>query len=88
MEFMNSRLIKSLAVSLALFSLTGVSAGTQRGRLHRRVSQKVYVCTGPRARVYHRTASCSGLSRCSGSIVSVSLAKAKSMGRRACRKCY
>ena len=48
----------------------------------------VYICTGPKAKVYHRTARCSGLNRCSGDIVSVSLEKAKQMGRRACKKCY
>lgn len=48
----------------------------------------VYICTGPKAAVYHRTKHCSGLNRCSGDIVSVSLSKAKGMGRRPCKKCY
>ena len=45
----------------------------------------VYICTGPKAAVYHRTKHCSGLNRCSGDIVSVSLSKAKGMGRRRAR---
>ena len=48
----------------------------------------VYICTGPKSKAYHRTDRCSGLNRCSGDIVSVSLEKAKQMGRRACKKCY
>lgn len=48
----------------------------------------VYVCTGPTASTYHKSNRCSGLNRCSGEIVPVSLSKAKQMGRRPCKKCY
>lgn len=48
----------------------------------------VYICTGPKAKVYHRTTRCSGLNNCSGSIKKITVAQAKQMGRRACRKCY
>lgn len=49
---------------------------------------KVYICTGPKARVYHKTDECRGLDRCSGDVESVSLEQAKGMGRRECRICY
>lgn len=49
---------------------------------------KVYICTGPKARVYHKTDECRGLDRCSGDVKSVSLEQAKGMGRRECRICY
>ena len=48
----------------------------------------VYVCTGPTASTYHKSNRCSGLNRCSGDVIPVSLSKAKQMGRRPCRKCY
>lgn len=48
----------------------------------------VYICTGPKAEVYHKSKDCRGLNRCSGSIKEISLAKAKEMGRRACKICY
>ena len=48
----------------------------------------VYVCTGSTASTYHKSNRCSGLNRCSGEIVPVSLSKAKQMGRRPCKKCY
>lgn len=48
----------------------------------------VYICTGPKAKVYHKTNYCRGLSRCSGSIKKVSEARAKNMKRRRCQICY
>ena len=48
----------------------------------------VYICTGPKATVYHKTSDCRGLNRCSGSIKKVSEAQAKSMKRRRCQICY
>ena len=47
---------------------------------------KVYICTGPKAQVFHATSNCSGLSRCSGSIVSLTEAQARAKGRRPCKK--
>ena len=43
---------------------------------------------GPKAQVFHATSNCSGLSRCSGSIVSLTEAQARAKGRRPCKKCY
>jgi len=48
----------------------------------------VYICTGPKAIVYHATNKCRGLNRCSGEIKAINLADAKEMGRRACKICY
>ena len=47
----------------------------------------VYICTGPKARVYHKYSDCYGLSKCSGSIEKISETKAKK-SRRRCRICY
>ena len=51
-------------------------------------AQMVYVCTGKSATTYHKTNKCRGLSRCSGDIKQVTIEKAKSMNRRACKICY
>lgn len=48
---------------------------------------EVYICTGPKARVYHNSSRCKGLRRCSGTIKKVSLEKARAMHRRPCRIC-
>ncbi len=50
--------------------------------------QIVYICTGPQAKVYHRTDKCKGLNKCSGSVNQVTIKKAQSMKRRACKICY
>lgn len=47
-------------------------------------SDTVYICTGPKAKVYHSTSKCRGLNRCSGDIKSISLKEAKK-SRRACK---
>ena len=48
----------------------------------------VYICMGPQSKKYHATKDCHGLNKCSEDIISVSLAKAKSMGRGPCGICY
>lgn len=47
-----------------------------------------YICTGPQSRRYHKTATCKGLSRCSGEIKKITVEQAKSMGRTPCKRCY
>ena len=48
----------------------------------------VYICTGPESKRYHSNSNCRGLNKCSASIEKVTVAKAKSMKRTACRICY
>lgn len=48
----------------------------------------VYVCTGPKAKVYHKTPNCKGLENCSKEIKKVTLEQAQKMNRRACKLCY
>lgn len=50
-------------------------------------NETVYICTGPKAVVYHKTKNCKGLSKCSDDVVSVSLEKI-SKTRRPCKICY
>ncbi|HBD94139.1 MAG TPA: hypothetical protein DC057_08210 [Spirochaetia bacterium] len=49
--------------------------------------ENVYICTGNYSKVYHSIENCKGLRNCKAEIKSVSLSKAKKMGRRACRIC-
>lgn len=47
----------------------------------------VYICTGPKSKVYHKYKDCKGLSRCSRSIKAVKLSDVKE-SRRPCKICY
>jgi hypothetical protein len=51
-------------------------------------AQLVYICTGPQSKVYHKHSNCKGLRNCSKDIKQITLDKAKSMNRRACKLCY
>jgi hypothetical protein len=51
-------------------------------------STTVYICTGPKAKLYHSSSTCRGMNRCSGEVVGVNLAKAEKMGRRECKICW
>lgn len=46
----------------------------------------VYISTGKTAYAYHARSTCRTLSR--SEVISISLAKAKSMGRKPCKVCY
>jgi len=70
-------------LTLTLFAFLLLSSFTLENS-----SSKVYICTGPHAKVYHASASCRGLNRCSGTVKTISLAKAQEMGRRACKVCW
>lgn len=72
--------MKRLLLSLAL-SAFAISTSCKN-------EETVYICTGPKAEVYHARKNCRGLNRCSGSIKTVSPSKAVQMGRRACKICW
>ena len=50
-------------------------------------SSKVYICTGPQSKRYHITQNCRGLSKCSGTIKTITLEDAQKMGRTPCGYC-
>ncbi len=75
---MKMRMKKSLLLFLFCLPLLSMKVDTP---------ETVYICTGPKAEVYHSTTKCRGLNRCSGEIKAVSLEKIKK-SRRACRICY
>ena len=49
---------------------------------------KVYICTGPQSKCYHKTNKCNGLKNCSKEIKQITLKEAEEMGRRPCKVCY
>lgn len=48
-------------------------------------TEYVYICTGPKAKVYHASDDCKGLDRCSGEIKKV---PKSTVHRRPCKICY
>jgi hypothetical protein len=65
--------MKTILLSLALFACVA--------------GDNVYICTGPHARRYHKSATCKGLRNCSCEIKQVSLEKAKKMHKTPCHIC-
>ena len=53
-------------------------------------SENVYISKGNSAYAYHSHKSCRALKRCveKGHVITVTLSKAKEMGRRPCKICY
>ncbi len=47
----------------------------------------VFVCTGGSSKKYHGLKDCRGLSSCHGSVVKMTVAKAKQAGKTACKLC-
>ena len=48
-------------------------------------TEYVYICEGRYSKVYHKSATCKGLSNCSTKIYKVTLDEAVKMGRRPCK---
>lgn len=73
--------MKKLTLTLfTLILLTGFTAPNG--------TKTVYICTGPKAQVYHSSATCRGMNRCSEEIKAISLANAEKMERRKCKICW
>lgn len=66
--------MKTILLSLALFACVA--------------GDNVYVCTGPHARRYHKSASCEGLHNCSHEIKQVTLEQAKKLHKTPYHICY
>lgn len=52
-----------------------------------KLPEKVYICTGKSATVYHYNKTCKGIQACKATIKQVSLEEAVDMGRRPCKIC-
>jgi hypothetical protein len=68
----------SLLLSLSL--CTNFTISTTKSKV-----EYVYLCEGPYSKVYHRSATCRGLSNCSTRIYKVTLEEAQKLGRRPCK---
>lgn len=77
--------MKKLILLLTLLSLCFIPVNSESSKLSGK-DRIVYICTGPKAKVYHYDDDCKGLNKCSGSIKAVRLS-AISRHRRACRLC-
>lgn len=73
---------------LILATLMCVSFGTSEQPTTTQGNDKVYICTGPQSKRYHKTRNCRGLGSCSGEIKAVTLEYAKRIGRTKCGWCY
>jgi hypothetical protein len=73
-----------------LLALPGLPSGAKllaSPPIERR-AEKVFICVSRTAYAYHGTTHCRGLQRCTHQIKSVTIAKAKDMGYKACKICY
>lgn len=81
---MNIYITSLFGLALALIPIRSTAIQTQQTAQQ----TSVYICTGKSAKVYHSSKTCGGLNRCGSEIIKVSKAKAESIGRRPCMKCY
>lgn len=84
---MKSIILKSV-LGIALLLTPAIETIASQNGKQVYASEQVYICTGPTAKRYHKSANCRGLGRCSGEIIKVSKSKAKSMGKTPCKMCY
>ncbi len=54
----------------------------------KRINNRVYICTGPQSRRYHRSPYCRGLNNCSYDIEAVDVETAEDKDRTPCGICY
>lgn len=80
--------ISSVQLSL-LLALSLLSCSSDKGRQakHDVNPDCVYICTGGSAKRYHSVNDCKGLSRCSDSIIEMTVEEAEDYGRTPCRMC-
>lgn len=74
------------AISCCL--LTSLSLPSQSQAIKTSAGNKVYICTGPASKRYHKNSNCRGLDNCSSSIKHVSIEYAYKIGRTPCKWCY
>lgn len=71
---------------LAALSITGCEKSYGKHSKNKAPQGMVFICTGPKAEVYHEDEYCDGLSNCSGSVEYVCLEDIEDW-RRPCRRC-
>ena len=80
--------IKILAFALLLASCScGSDTKPEKPEKQEVNPEVVYVCDGLSAKRYHSVEDCYGLSRCSGTILEMTVEEAEDMGKTPCRLC-
>lgn len=72
-------------LTILFFTVTTITTSYSKSTIK---SDYVYICNGPNSKVYHRSSSCKGLSRCSTEIQKTTIQIALNKGRRECRMEY
>lgn len=79
-----------LCLGIPIYSLLSDKKETEINGLYdsnTKSTEYVYVCTGPKAKSYHKDENCMGLQSCSAEVEQVSIEEAKDEGRKPCRYC-
>lgn len=77
--------MRKLLLLLACIAISGATPASTSTT--ERLPEKVYICTGKSAKVYHYDRDCKGLNACKASIKKVDIDVAIEMGRRPCKIC-
>lgn len=79
--------MKQKLILCLLFLFATLGSYSNKNNFYVNASETVYICTGPKAKKYHKTSHCKGLNRCSGTIKSISIAEARKH-YSPCNICY
>jgi len=94
--------MKKLSLLIALLFVLGLAAPAQAPKQaagtatkeeavkqpEKKKETNVVICNGKTAYAYHKDSKCKGLKNCKGGTKTVTLEKAKEMGRKPCGYCY
>lgn len=78
--------MKKLLLLLACIAVAATTPASTPSTTEK-LPEKVYICTGKSATVYHYNKNCKGIKACKASIKQVTLEEAVDMGRRPCKIC-
>ena len=71
-------------IALTIVSIIGVANVDKQNK----PTEKVWICTSPKAYRYHNNQDCKGLQNCSYDIIKVTISEAKDRGLTECKMCY
>lgn len=83
----NKAIILVMALLLGFSSFSGYTPAIANANAAQPQTAKVLICNSSSSYAYH-SYTCSGLKRCTHSVLSITKADAVSRGRTACKICY
>lgn len=83
MKIQRNKIMKTIIRYFALITLFTFMASCNSSG-----NSRVYICTGPYSKAYHKTSDCKGLNNCSGNIKEITKSEAIDEGRHKCGFCY